>query len=61
MEKGEQFMLENGKEECDCKKTDCVRHGKCPECIDYHNNNKRLPYCKRKKSILKNFLDIIKS
>ena len=42
-------MLENGKNICTCKKTKCERHGKCKECIEYHNNSKRLPYCKRNK------------
>lgn len=30
-------MLENGCEVCNCKKTNCIRHGKCKECIEYHN------------------------
>ncbi len=49
-------MLENGSEICNCKKTKCARHGKCKECIEYHNQSRSLPlpYCKRpKKSIVK--------
>lgn len=42
-------MLENGCEVCNCKKTKCIRHGKCKECIEHHNRTKSLspPYCKR--------------
>ena len=42
-------MLESGLEKCNCKKTKCVRHGNCKECIDYHSQSKRypVPYCKR--------------
>lgn len=50
-------MLENGSEVCNCTKKGCIRHGKCKECIEYHRvNNKRLPYCKRKKINLKKLL-----
>lgn len=45
-------MLENGGPLCNCKHKKCVRHGNCVECIKYHENTKRLPYCKRSKSIL---------
>jgi hypothetical protein len=43
-------MLENGLEECNCRKKKCERYGKCEECIAYHKSNKyhALPYCKRK-------------
>lgn len=40
-------MLENGKEECNCKKKGCERHGKCAECLEHHKNIKREVYCKR--------------
>jgi hypothetical protein len=44
------MVLENGLEQCNCKKKNCERHGKCKECIEYHTNNSRyLPYCKRTK------------
>lgn len=43
-------MLENGLEVCNCKKKNCVRHGKCAECLEHHRTNKRYPpYCKRDK------------
>lgn len=44
-------MLDNGMENCSCKKKKCVRHGNCKECIEYHNQSKslRFPYCKRPK------------
>lgn len=42
-------MLENGTDICNCKKKKCERFGKCNECIEYHKNSKRLPYCKREK------------
>lgn len=41
-------MLENGMEVCNCKKKSCERHGKCSECLEYHKQNKRDAYCKRK-------------
>ncbi len=43
-------MLENGLVECNCKKKKCERHGKCEECITYHQTKKHPspPYCKRK-------------
>lgn len=43
------MMLENGTDICNCKKKKCERFGKCNECIEYHKNSKRLPYCKREK------------
>lgn len=44
-------MLLNGKEICNCKKTDCERHGKCEECVEFHKKNKRYPpYCMRKRN-----------
>jgi hypothetical protein len=51
-------MLENGSNICNCKKKKCERHGKCSECIEYHNNSKilPLPYCKRPKLNLLNKL-----
>jgi hypothetical protein len=45
-------MLENGLEECTCKKKSCKRHGKCAECIEFHKTNRYEPYCKRKKKVL---------
>jgi hypothetical protein len=45
------MILENGLEECNCKKKKCKRHGKCNECIKHHTiNPKYLPYCKRGRS-----------
>lgn len=41
-------MLENGYEECPCKKKGCEIHGKCFECLEYHKQKKRQAYCKRK-------------
>ncbi|MEL7569011.1 MAG: hypothetical protein AAGU14_00445 [Eubacteriaceae bacterium] len=38
-------LLENGLEICTCKKTKCVRYGKCVECMEHHK--KSLPACKR--------------
>jgi len=44
------MILENGLEQCNCKKKKCERHGRCKECIEHHtNNSKYLPYCKRSK------------
>ncbi|GEM_PF-2519905 len=43
-------MLENGSDFCNCKKTSCIRYGKCSECIEYHKDSKNPPYCKRPKS-----------
>jgi type IV secretory pathway TrbD component len=42
-------MLLNGKEECNCRKKKCVRHGKCDECVGFHKANKREVYCMREK------------
>jgi hypothetical protein len=43
-------MLENGKEECNCKRKNCVRHGKCSECLEYHSlHKKHPPYCVRQR------------
>lgn len=41
-------MLENGSDICNCKKTNCVRHSNCAECIEHHKESKRfpIPYCK---------------
>ena len=41
-------MLENGSDKCNCKRKQCVRHGKYSECIEHHKSYKRfpLPYCK---------------
>lgn len=37
------------REACSCKKKDCIRHGKCAECIAHHEANRRFPpYCQRK-------------
>lgn len=52
-------MLENGLEICNCKKKNCVRYGKCEECLEHHKNSKSLPlpYCKRiKRSVLDKIL-----
>lgn len=43
-------MLENGSEICSCKKTKCVRHGHCKECMEYHAEKNSLPRCKREKT-----------
>lgn len=32
---------------CTCPKIDCVRHGKCCECINFHRDNKNLVSCLR--------------
>ena len=42
-------MLENGLEECNCKRKKCERHGKCQECMNHHQTKKHPspPYCKR--------------
>jgi hypothetical protein len=34
--------------ECSCKKKNCIRHGKCEDCIKYHKTTRREPYCRRK-------------
>ncbi len=34
--------------DCNCPKKDCIRHGDCNACIEYHKTNKREPYCMRK-------------
>ncbi|EMS70290.1 hypothetical protein [Ruminiclostridium cellobioparum] len=48
------MLLENGLENCNCKKEACPRHGKCKECVEYHTvNPKYLPYCKREKTGLR--------
>lgn len=40
--------LENGTDTCNCPKINCERHGKCAECLAYHENHKKYPpYCKR--------------
>ncbi|MBU1203560.1 MAG: hypothetical protein KKG60_00650 [Nanoarchaeota archaeon] len=36
---------EHNKQKCDCPETDCVRHGKCCECVAYHRKLGQLPYC----------------
>ncbi|MPN54124.1 hypothetical protein SDC9_201793 [bioreactor metagenome] len=41
-------MLLNGKEDCDCPKKKCARHGNCKECTQFHQDGKRKPYCMRK-------------
>jgi len=41
------FMLENGKEYCDCPKKKCKRHGNCNKCTEHHAP--KLPRCKREK------------
>ena len=57
-------MLLNGMQECSCKKKKCERHGKCDECVEFHKNGKREPYCMRNKKIglveklTKNFLGL---
>lgn len=38
----------HGLTECPCKKKKCPRHGNCEECIPYHKNKGKLPYCERK-------------
>lgn len=37
---------------CPCKRTKCVRHGNCEECIAHHKEKetKYEPYCMRKSS-----------
>jgi len=46
-------MLENGKDVCNCVKTECERRGKCKECIEFHANQEppKLPFCKRPENI----------
>ncbi|EGD46156.1 hypothetical protein Cpap_0450 [Ruminiclostridium papyrosolvens DSM 2782] len=50
MKAGGICMLENGSEVCSCKKIKCIRHGRCQECIAYHNGKNSLPRCKRKEA-----------
>ena len=38
----------HGLTECPCKKKKCPRHDNCDECIPYHKNKGKLPYCERK-------------
>lgn len=40
---------ESRSETCNCIRTKCKRHGKCSECIAYHQANKRynVPHCMR--------------
>jgi len=42
-------------EVCTCPKRDCLRHGNCEPCRNYHLNAKRPrpPYCERKPGLLK--------
>lgn len=37
---------------CPCKRIECVRHGKCEDCISHHREKetKYEPYCMRKSS-----------
>jgi len=39
------------KDECCCIRKNCIRHGKCEECIEYHRTSKKYPepYCERKR------------
>ncbi len=30
---------------CTCTYSGCPRHGKCCECVEYHNRNKEFPAC----------------
>lgn len=54
---GDDHMLENGMETCNCSKKSCIRHGKCRECMEYHRlDNKRVPYCKRNRMSIKKIL-----
>lgn len=34
--------------QCNCPKTNCIRHGDCEACKQYHETGKRVPYCLRK-------------
>ncbi len=31
--------------ECNCTYPGCPRHGKCEECVKYHNSMKEFPAC----------------
>ncbi|MFZ5986287.1 MAG: hypothetical protein ACOYWZ_04060 [Bacillota bacterium] len=51
-------MMENGLDYCNCPKKKCERHSKCDLCIEFHRNGKRLPYCKREKTIFSTLSNI---
>jgi len=40
-------MLEN--KNCPCP-VDCIRHGKCKECIEFHHSRNQQTYCEVKQS-----------
>ena len=46
--KGDYVLTDRINLECNCKKKNCIRHGKCEECIEFHKTSKREPYCIRK-------------
>lgn len=33
--------------DCPCKSINCVRHGNCEECKEYHYSKDSLPTCER--------------
>ncbi|HRU04833.1 MAG TPA: DUF6485 family protein [Candidatus Brocadiia bacterium] len=39
--------IDENKEKCPCKYTDCERHGACCECVRYHLSTRSLPMCMR--------------
>ena len=39
------MSCELNKLECSCPETDCVRHGKCCECVAYHRKLNQKPQC----------------
>ena len=41
------------KTDCPCPKLTCERHGDCDRCETYHYKKGKLPYCKRKKYLIK--------
>ncbi len=38
-------MNSSEKKDCPCTYSGCSRHGKCSECISYHNNMGEFPAC----------------
>ena len=39
------MSCELNKLECTCPETDCVRHGKCCECVAHHRKSGKKPQC----------------
>ncbi len=45
--KGAVSMANCNETNCICPKTNCERHGKCCECINFHRNNQNQVFCMR--------------